>query len=111
MKLEELLSTIAKSNPSDWSTISRGPTFRDRLMQVSSGSDNWIEINSHHTIAVYKPNIAITLGFGMDWRPEFKEPWAQKFPDPNASGDYFDIYYYGALIYRNVYVAVDGGRA
>ena len=111
MQLEALITLITDSNPNDWSATSSGPTFRDRLMQVSSGGQSWIEINSHHTIAVYKPDISISLGFGMAWKDKFDEPWANKFPDPSADGRYIDIYYYGSLVYRDVYVIVDGGRA
>lgn len=111
MKLEALISLILDSNPSDWSTISSGPTFRDQLRDVSNNKDRWTEINSHHTIAVYKPDISISLGFGMDWKEKFDEPWAKKFPDPEASSELIDVYYYGALVYRDISIIVDGGRA
>jgi len=118
MNLEGLLALINESNPEDWYTISQGPTFRDQLNEITSNmetggkkDEHWIELNSHHTTAVYRPDIAITISFGMSWQKDFDEPWAKKCPDPHASGYYVDVYYYGALVYRDVYVTVDGGRA
>jgi hypothetical protein len=34
----------------------------------------------------------------------------QKFPDPHASGSYLDIFFNHALVYRALYVSVDGGN-
>ncbi len=111
MRLQELLKSIIESDPNDWYTIS-SPTFRDRLIGVSSSTEgHWLEINSHHTTAVYKPDVSITLAWGLDWKEDFDEPWAKSCPDPSASGDYVDVYYNGSLVFRTVYITVDCGRA
>jgi hypothetical protein len=36
--------------------------------------------------------------------------WANQFPDPHATSSYVDFFYNGALIHRELYVTVDGGR-
>ena len=41
----------------------------------------------------------------------FKEEWANKHADPNATGYWYDLYYDGNLIERFILVSVDGGRA
>jgi len=41
----------------------------------------------------------------------FKEPWANKHPDPTANSYWYDLTYDGALIERFILVSVDGARA
>lgn len=41
----------------------------------------------------------------------FIAAWANRFPDPNAVGYWYDLLYDGAFIKRFILVAVDGGRA
>lgn len=41
----------------------------------------------------------------------FQEPWANKHPDPNSTGYYYDLYYGSTLIKRYILVGVDGERA
>lgn len=42
---------------------------------------------------------------------DFKEEWANRFPDPHATGVFCDLYYAASRIERFVLVSVDGGRA
>ena len=42
---------------------------------------------------------------------DFKEPWANKHPDPTANSYWYDLSYDGALIERFILVSVDGARA
>lgn len=41
----------------------------------------------------------------------FKEPWANKYPDPTANSYWYDLSYDGALIERFILVSVDGAHA
>lgn len=41
----------------------------------------------------------------------FKQKWANKYPDPNAVSYWYDLSYDGALIERFILVSVDGARA
>jgi hypothetical protein len=118
MTLEELLNEITSSEPEDWHTIGcfgsgAGPSYRNKLtfFNVYEGQPNILFSDSHTTVAVYKPNLSITMAWGLECSKEFKEEWATKFPDPSASVDFVDIFYNSALVYRDYYVVVDGGRA
>ena len=42
---------------------------------------------------------------------DFKEPWANKHPDPTANSYWYDLSYDGALIERFILVSIDGARA
>ena len=41
----------------------------------------------------------------------FKDEWANRYPDPRATGYWYDLYFDGNLIERFILVFVDGGRA
>ena len=47
----------------------------------------------------------------MTINDNFLEPWANGFPDPRARGNIADVFYNSALVLREHYVVVDGGRA
>jgi hypothetical protein len=61
-------------------------------------------------VAVYMPDVSITMAWGLDCNPDFKEEWANSFPDPKASSHFVDLFYNNALVFREVYVNVDGAR-
>ena len=42
---------------------------------------------------------------------DFKEPWANKHADKNATSYWYELYYNSTLIKRFILVSVDGGRA
>lgn len=42
---------------------------------------------------------------------DFKETWANCYPDPRAAGYWYDLFYDGAFISRFILVSVDGARA
>ena len=62
-------------------------------------------------VAAYKPDVSITLAWGLELNNNFREEWANKFHDPRASSHYVDIFFNNALVHREIYVIVDGGRA
>jgi len=42
---------------------------------------------------------------------DFREPWANRHPDPSATGYWCNLYYGSTLVKKLILVAVDGGRA
>jgi hypothetical protein len=118
MELEELLETIVTSDREDWHSIpcwgaDSGPSYRDlfTFYEMWDGERGVLKAESHAYAAVYKPDVSITLAFGLRHVENFQEEWANQFPDPHASSSYVDVFYNNALVYRNLYVTVDGGRA
>lgn len=45
-----------------------------------------------------------------DDREPFQEDWAERFPDPAAYKDMYELYYNNNLIEEYIFVAVDGYR-
>jgi hypothetical protein len=110
MRLNELIERVAQSEPKDWHAIHGHPTYRDNLEGVRSGAQHWIEIHSHHSVATFVPDASITMAWGLQVIDDFKEPWANTFSDPHASSANVDVFYNGALVYRALYILVDGAR-
>ena len=87
------------------------------LIQESSCSD-WETVHKGHLEKTnYTKDISLQLRFEMSsldedlQQQDFKEPWANRFPDPNATGYFYDLYYGQTLIERFILVGVDGERA
>jgi hypothetical protein len=110
MTLQELIERIVMSQPGDWHVVAGHPTYRDELIENEGNGNHWISIVSHHTTAAFRPDVSITMAWGLGENKDFREPWANKFPDPHAASAYADVFYNGALVYRTLYVLVDGGR-
>ncbi len=117
MTLQEVMDTVIRSSRDDWHKITcwgarSGPSYRERFTfwRTWEGQLGVLEAEGQSNVAVYMPNASITLAFGLDDLEDFREEWANKFPDPKASSSYVDVFYNGALVFRDVYVTVDGGR-
>lgn len=67
--------------------------------------------DAHGNVAIYMPDISITMAFGLTAVEDFKEDWAKRFPNSSASSSIVDLFYNGSLVYRDIFVNVDGGRA
>ena len=118
MKLTQLLETVVSSQRTDWHHIAcwgahSGPSYREHFTfyEGYEGDEHVLKADSHGNTAIYIPDASITMAFGLEAVEDFKEQWANSFPDPSASSSFVDLFYQGALVYRDVYVNVDGGRA
>lgn len=109
MRYDEILDLVANSTPEEWNKIvcwggGGGPSFLNGL----PGEDgNW---TAHEERASYKPDVSVGLAWGITSNDDFKEEWANQFPDPHASSEFVDVLYNGMLVYRDIRVIVDGGR-
>ncbi|CAN7644900.1 hypothetical protein [Pseudomonas sp. LjRoot263] len=84
----------------------------------SDSAQDW-DVRSVHskTVAVYRNDV--NLRVEIDWSEEgsqcddFREPWANCYPDSKASGHWVDIFYGVSHIIslRSIIVNVDGARA
>lgn len=117
MKLEDLLKTILNSEPEQWNRIScwgfgSGSSYKDKFefYDVFNGQENVLHVNSHSDICVYKEDIDIAMAYGMTSNEDFNAKWANQFDDPSAHSNIIDIFYRGALVFREYYLVVDGGR-
>jgi hypothetical protein len=118
MTFDEVIEGIAVSESNEWWSepcwgSNSGPSYhyQPEFWELIDGDTNVLKVNSHSNVASFKPDVSITMAWGLECLDNFVEEWANKFPDPSASSRYLDIFYNNALIFRDVYVTVDGGRA
>ncbi len=118
MTFEDVIETIASSEPDEWWSeacwgANSGPSYhyQPEFWDLIDGATNVLKVESHSNVASFKPDVSITMAWGLKCLDDFREEWANKFPDPKASSCFLDIFYNNALIFRDVYVNVDCGRA
>lgn len=117
MTLDEVIELVTKSKTDDWNEIGcwgygSGPSYKNQFSfyEIYEGDPNILKADSHSTVSVYKKNLSVTMAYGLSSNDDFKEKWANQFPDPNAHSDIIDIFYNNALVFRETYLVVDGGR-
>lgn len=118
MKYDEFINIVTNSTLDDWNIIScwgygSGPSYKSKFefYEIWDGEKGILKEDSHGMYAIYRPNLAISLAFGLTVNDDFKEDWANSFPDPHASSHIVDLFYSNTLVERITYVVVDGGRA
>lgn len=93
MTYEEFLALLDEEMPESWKVI-----HTDWAAEAFLREDPRLRIRVRHDDA----------GVHCD---DFKEPWANKHPDPRARSYWYDYVYEGNLIERFIMVDVDGHRA
>lgn len=107
MRLEELLQIIRESSSEDWNVIESNTL----LSNVTTDDNNIVYADYHTNRASYRLDISIGLAWGLNGNADFHEEWANLHSDPHASSHFLDVFYNGMLVYRIVYVVIDGGRS
>lgn len=117
MRLDELRTLVSESTERDWYRIEKaGPTYRDRFESWSSPADNTsgVEHDSQTEVAVYRPDVDLTIAYGMIENRHDRDPafgWADSFPDSSIREiQLIDFFWRGSLVDRLNYVYVDGAR-
>ena len=84
-------------------------------MFLLSFANQWERVSGNHEYAFCKEdiNLRIVSSLADDdiQQDDFREPWANKFPDPSARGYFYNLYYGSTLLHRFILVSVDGARA
>lgn len=107
VRYNEITQMITGSSPRDWEVIGP-PVYLDRLGEVSSGDQHWLEVDSQYYLAVYKPDVSLRLAWGLTLERVLSfEGWT--FPDSSISRYAVDAFWQGALVARRTVLVVDGG--
>ncbi|MFH1823827.1 MAG: hypothetical protein ABH873_01200 [Candidatus Firestonebacteria bacterium] len=114
MTYDELIKIVTESNLSDWNIIScygNEPSYKSRFefYDVLNDQKDVLREESHSMVACYKPNISISIAFGLIVNADYKEEWLNNFPDHKASTHYLDLFFNNSLVGRIMYVKFDGG--
>jgi hypothetical protein len=92
MTLPELWAIVLESSRQDWHFIETNPSHH----------------GAHHSVAVYIPDVSITIAWGAKWKEDYQAEWCKKFSSPSAYGGFADVFFNNALVSRAPYVWVDG---
>ena len=111
MQLRELLATVAESKAADWEIIFR-PTLRHRFteIQAASGERSQVLVDEHAVTFAYRPDIAITMAYGLVDQASFDLPADHPFARENARSLFLDIFHEGQLAHRETVLNVDRQR-
>ena len=108
---------IVGTKKTDWTTIScwgmgAGPSYLNRfdVCETSDGDSNNLWVESHSEYMSLKKNLLVSVAHGLIHDDKFSESWTNNFEDRHAESHFIDFFYYGVLVYRDIYVSVDGGR-
>jgi hypothetical protein len=111
MNLSVLLGTVSSSAVEDWETLFR-PTFRQRVVEIlkTDGSRDRLDVDEHLVAFSYRPNIAITMAYGLVEQGDYVLPPGHPYAAENARTRYLDLFIEGRLVHRETVVNVDRQR-
>src|SRR5680860_1730819 len=117
MNLKEYSKMIIGSTKEDWNLITcwgfgAGPSYLERSSVWTTNENKFsnMEVESQGMVASFKHDLSISMAWGISSNPDFKEEWANKFSEHHASSGFVDFFHNGALVFRDIYVSVDGAR-
>ncbi|MDF1793908.1 MAG: hypothetical protein P1U88_18495 [Thalassobaculaceae bacterium] len=111
MQLRELLATVASSKVGDWEIIFR-PTLRHRFTEIQNdaGEREQLLVDEHLVSFAYRPDIAITMAYGLVEQAAYELPAGQPFAQENARTLFLDIFHEGRIVHRETVLSVDRQR-
>ena len=118
MTLDELREIVVNSEVDDWNVMycwgaHSGPSYRGRPShEVQEMGDDSMRFDVHGMTAAYRPDVSITLAWGITSLEDFETDWARSVSmNHTVTSNFADLFYNGALVNRELYVVVDEGRA
>ena len=117
MDLRTYENLITDTSENDWTRIScwgagSGPSYLNNFSVWNTGTGDFknLEIDSHGEYMSLKKDLLVSVAWGITHNENFQEDWANSFPDTYAKSSFVDFFYSGVLVFRDIYVSVDGGR-
>ncbi|EHU4841150.1 hypothetical protein KY951_004269 [Vibrio parahaemolyticus] len=109
------LEDLEESLPQIGSTPSL-PYIENCILRSDAAQDWDLSSNNSETIAVFRNDVNLRLV--VDWSDDgkqcedFKEPWANSYPNPHATGFWLNVYYGVSQILslKSILVNVDGAN-
>ena len=92
----------------DWAVLDEGPLYLYELGEVLSGDRHWVEVNTHHSMAVLRADVNLRLAWGLQ-RDDDQHFEGWSWPNPKISRSLADVFWQGSLVARWTYLVVDGG--
>jgi hypothetical protein len=84
-------------------------------MFLQTDASQWKRVSGHHEYAFCEEDVLLRIESSLEGediqQSDFRDPWANSFPDSRASGYFYNLYYGPTLLHRFILVSVDGARA
>lgn len=81
----------------------------ETLLALMDEPENWIKVDRDEYIRHrYQPQFVIKRGKTIN--DDYREPWAQRFPDPHATSFHVEYWLSTTLLKSSLFVTTDGGR-
>ena len=109
MQLQEIRTLVDTSVIANWHKIEGNLVERWDQGQDAS-QQNYLHPICHDALAVFKPNIAVSLAWGATINSKFSESWHADLPDSSANAVLVVLRHNGAKVDEWTFVIVDGGR-
>lgn len=116
MTLAEILDIAREASPDAWEIVAAQTIYSwahgEKRIEGIEGLVPYVELTGHHTLAIYKGDIDISLAWGATHRDDYGAPWMPKslFPDPSISSIYIDLRYRGQVVQNWIMIYLDGSR-
>lgn len=110
MTLDEYLTVVSASRPSDWSRAN-APTFLYRVVPVrTQGGGADLALQEHTVTMTYRHDIRVGMAWGLVADRNFTARWLDKLQSQKAEGVILDFLFAGAPVFRDTLIAVDNWR-
>jgi hypothetical protein len=112
-----VLETTPKSSVAQLrSTGAPSIKYIEQCILTSDPQSCWERVSTEQSsVAVHKDDVNLRLVINHQEEgkqcEDFQEEWANRHPDPHATGYWCDTFYASTHVSRNILVSVDGGRA
>lgn len=111
MNYDELHQMIRTSTASDWVSLDAGPYFAEATIVAEGQGKKWVdEVRHHHSRAVLRADLDVSLSWGMEDSMPYYEEWVDRMGGPHVKARriLLDFFYRGAIVDRSLGLAVDG---
>ncbi|MBU0725830.1 MAG: hypothetical protein KKC98_12780 [Alphaproteobacteria bacterium] len=111
MPIGKYMDIVTGSEPEDWAMIHR-PTLRHRFTEMRDEKDRLMRLTIDEPMVAfaYKPNIEISLLFGLVQDAFHALPAGNAFAEENARTMLLDCFHCGQLVHREVLLKIDRQR-
>ncbi len=116
MTLAEILDIAREASPDAWEIVATQTIhswgYGEKHIDGIDGLVPYVEPTAHHTRAIYKGDIDVSLAWGATHQPDYHAPWMPKslFSDPSISSIYIDLRYRGQVVQNWIMIYLDGSR-
>lgn len=114
MNLADYQKIIINSTKDDWTHITwkDGPATSLYDFTVSLTHEKITKVKWHEELISLRNDLSVAVAWGLVHQDKYYENWLENvhFSDTHVSSHYIDFFYNGQIVFRDLYLLVDGIR-